>query len=325
VKICIYGAGAIGGYLAGSLANAGIDTSIVVRGAHLEAINGKGLTVETKEGTFTTRPRASANPADLGPQDAVLVTVKAPSLPSVAASIAPLLKSDTPVVFVTNGVPWWYFQSLDDTRRLPLLDPNDALRNAIGLDRVVGGIFWPASSVPEPGHIRMVSAAGRGTTIGRPDGATTPAMEAIAAAFAAASLPFAIAPNLRDLIWEKLIFNLSAGPMCVLTTAPVKGVYEEPAAIAASRRLLAEAEALARAVGAKVEIDVERIVAMNTALGHRPSILQDLMATRPMEIDSLYTVPLGMAQAAGVPMPTLELLAALIRVRAREAGLYAKV
>lgn len=322
MKICIYGAGAIGGYLAGSLANAGIDTSIVVRGAHLEAIRTKGLTVETKEGTFTTRPAASANPAELGRQDAVLVTVKAPSLPSVAGSIAPLLGPDTPVVFVTNGVPWWYFQSLDDSRRLPLLDPGDALRNAVGLERTVGGIFWPASSVPEPGHIRMVSAAGRGTTIGRPDGASTAAMQAIGQAFAAAKLPFAIAPNLRDLIWEKLIFNLSAGPMCVLTTAPVRGVYEEPAAVAASRRLVAEATSLAKAVGARVETDVERIVTMNTTLGHRPSILQDLMATRPMEIDSLYTVPLQMAAAAGVAMPTLELLAALIRVRAKEAGLY---
>lgn len=322
MKICIYGAGAIGGYLAGSLANAGIDTSIVVRGAHLEAIKANGLTVETKEGTFTTRPRASANPADLGPQDAVLVSVKAPSLHSVAASIAPLLKADTPVVFVTNGIPWWYFQAQDDSRRVALLDPNDALRNAVGLERVVGGIFWPASSVPAPGHIRMVSAAGRGTTIGRPDGATTPAMTAIAQAFEAAKLPVGVVPNLRDLIWEKLIFNLCAGPMCVLTTATSQGVYQEPAAVAASRRLLAEGQALAAALGAKVAIDVERIVATNTVLAHRPSILQDLMANRPMEIDSLYTVPLQLAQAAGVPMPTLELLAALIRVRAHEAGLY---
>jgi 2-dehydropantoate 2-reductase len=322
VKICIYGAGAIGGYLAGSLAHAGIDTSIVVRGAHLDAIKADGLTVETKEATFTTRPRASADPAELGPQDAVLVSVKAPSLPSVAGAIAPLLKPDTPVVFVTNGIPWWYFQALDDSRRLALLDPGDVLRDAVGLERVVGGIFWPASSVPKPGHIRMVSAAGRGTTIGRPDGAVTPAMEAIGRAFAAAGLPFAAVPNLRDLIWEKLIFNLSCGPMCVLTSATSEGVYREPAAIAASRRLLAEGSALAAACGAKVAIDVERIVATNTNLAHRPSILQDLMAGRPMEIDSLYTVPLQMAAAAGVAMPTLELLAALIRVRAREAGLY---
>ena len=325
MRICVFGAGAIGGYLAGNLANAGHDVALVARGAHLRAIQTDGLKVEV-DGTFIhTRPRASDDPTTLGPQDAVLVTVKAPSLPSVAATIAPLLGPDTPVAFITNGIPWWYFMDHGgpmDARRLPALDPNDALWTAIGRHRTIGGIFWPASQVPAPGHVRLVSGAGRGTTFGAPNGITTPSLQAIHDAFASAALPVAISDNIRDLIWEKLAFNLSAGPMCVLTTTPVKDTHTEPALIETSRKLMAEANALIAAMGRAPRIDPARTIAINTSLGHRPSILQDLLANRPMEIDALYSVPLDLAKSLAVPMPTLETLVALIKVRARASGLY---
>jgi 2-dehydropantoate 2-reductase len=131
-----------------------------------------------------------------------------------------------------------------------------------------------------------------------------------------------VTPRIRDFIWEKLAFNWSAGPMCVLTRSPVKATYEEPALVETSRRLMAEAQALIKAMGRSIDFDVERVVATNTKLGHRPSVLQDLMAGRPMEIDALYSVPLELAKSAGVPVPTISTLAALIRVRAREEGIY---
>ena len=325
LRICVFGAGAIGGYMAGLLAKSGADVSVVVRGAHLRAIQAEGLKVEIDGGIVHSHPRASDDPASLGVQDAVLVTVKAPSLPSVAATIAPLLGPDTPVAFINNGIPWWYFMghggAMDGTH-LPLLDPGAGLWNAVGPHRTVGGIFWPASSVPAPGHVRMVSGAARGTVLGAPDGVTMPGMEAIAAAFTQAGLPVSISPTLRDLIWEKLAFNLSAGPMCVLTTTPVKDTHTEPALVETSRRLMAEANALIAAMGRKTSIDPERTIGINTHLGHRPSILQDLLAGRPMEIDALYSVPLDLARRLNVPMPTLEMLVGLIKVRARAAGLY---
>ena len=325
MRICVYGAGAIGGYLAGYLANSGADVSIIARGSHLEAIQKDGLTVEVEGKITHTRPRASADPASLGQQDAVLVTVKAPSLPSVAAGITPLLGPDTPVAFLNNGVPWWYFMAHGgpmDGNRLPRLDPDNALWNTVGPKRVVGGIFWPASSVPSPGHIRLVSGASRGTVFGAPDGIETPGITAIADAFRKADLAVTIAPNIRDLIWEKLAFNLSAGPMCVLTTTPVKSTHEEPILVETSRKLMAEANALIHAMGRTGAIDPERAIAINTQLGHRPSILQDLLASRPMEIDALYSVPLDLAKSLGVPMPTLEMIVGLIKVRARAGGLY---
>jgi 2-dehydropantoate 2-reductase len=325
VRICVFGAGSVGGYLAGFLARGGADVSVVARGAHLAAIRAKGLKVETPDGSITVDLPASDDPAELGTQDAVLVTVKTPALGAVAATIAPLLGRDTPVAFAMNGIPWWYFHAHGgplDGRRLPRLDPGDALWNTVGPERAVGGVFWPACSVPAPGVVRLLTGAGRGTTFGEPAASTTLRLTALAEAFRAAGLPVAVVDNIRELIWQKLAFNLSAGPMCVLTESPVRATHDEPALIECSRRVLAEAEALALAMGHRLDIDVERVVATNTRLAHRPSILQDLEARRPMEIDALYSVPLDMGHLMGVPMPTLEMLVSLIKVKARAMGLY---
>jgi 2-dehydropantoate 2-reductase len=325
VRLCVFGAGAVGGYLAGFLAQGGAEVSVVARGAHLDAIRANGLRVETPDSAITVKLRASDDPADLGPQDVVLVTVKGPALRSVAATITPLLGPDTSVAFPMNGIPWWYFHAHGgplDGRRLPLLDPADALWNAVGPQRAIGGIFWPACSTPAPGVVRLLTGAGSGTVFGEPDGSTTPRVTALADAFRAADLPVTIAPNIRALIWHKLAFNLSAGPMCVLTQTAVRETHEEAALIECSRRMLAEAKAIALAMGHRLDIDPEHVVATNMKLAHRPSILQDLEAGRPMEVDALYSVPLEMARMMDVPTPTLDLLAALIKVKARAAKLY---
>src|SRR5689334_2235268 len=273
MKICVFGAGTVGGYPAGYLARGGADVSVVARGAHLAAIRARGLTVEPPDSSTLLRVRASALPADLGAQDAVIVTVKAPALPDVAASIAPLLHADTAVAFVMNGIPWWYFHDHGgrfEGRRLPHLDPGDALWRAVGPQRAIGGVFWPACSVPSPGVVRLLTGAGRGTVFGEPDGSTTSRLEALAAAFHAADLPVTLVPNIRELIWQKLAFNLSAGPMCVLTQTPVRATHEEQALIECSRRMLAEAQAIALAMGYRLDIDGDRVVATNMQLAHGP-------------------------------------------------------
>ncbi len=325
MRICVFGAGAVGGYLAGSLAQGGARVSVVARGAHLAAIRAHGLTVETRDGSTTSRVAASDDPADLGVQDAVLVTVKAPALPSVAATIAPLLRPDTPVAFIMNGLPWWYFHAHGgphDGRQLPRLDPGGALWRVVGPARAIGGIFWPACTVPAPGVVRLVAGAGGGTVFGEPDGSASPRIRAIAAAFTAAALPVTVAPDIRTLLWRKLAFNLSAGPLCVLTETPVRDTQTQPALVACSRRMLAEAQALASAMGIELALDIPAIIAANSTLTHRPSILQDLAAGRPMEIEALYGVPLELARALGVPTPTLDLIVSLIMVKARARGLY---
>jgi len=325
MRICVLGAGSVGGYLAGFLAQGGIDVSVVARGPHLDAIRAHGLRVETPDGAIASRLPASDNPTDLGKQDAVIVTVKAPALPDVAARIAPLLRHDTAVAFVMNGIPWWYFHrhgGARDGQQLPRLDPGGALWRTVGPHRAIGGIFWPACSTPAPGVVRLLTGAGRGTVFGEPDGTPTPRIAALADAFRAAHLPVTIASDIRTLIWQKLLFNLSAGPMCVLTETPVFATQTEEALIACSTRMVAEAQAVARAMGIKLDLDMAQIIAINKHLQHRPSILQDLQAGRPMEIDALYSVLLDMARMAGVTTPMLDLLVALIKMKAQARGLY---
>jgi 2-dehydropantoate 2-reductase len=320
MRICIFGAGSVGGYLAGFLSR-GAGVSVIARGAHLAAIRANGLTVETPSETLTVRIAATGDPAELGRQDIVLVTVKAPTLPGVAASIAPLLGPGTAVAFIMNGIPWWYFHGLDG-RQLPALDPGGALWRTIGPDRAIGAIFWPACSVPSPGVVRLLSGAGEGTVFGEPSNALTPRLQSLAAAFQAAALPVSLTEDIRSLIWRKLAFNLSAGPLCVLTETPVMDTHTEAALVHCSGLVLAEAIAVAAAMGITLDMNIPAIAETNRRLAHRPSILQDLTAGRPMEIEALYGVPLEMARMAGVPTPMLDILAALIKVKARARGLY---
>ena len=325
MRICIFGAGSVGGYLAGYLSRGGAEVSVVARGAHLAAIRDKGLTVESPDETLTARIAASDKPAELGRQDVVLVTVKAPALPQVAATIAPLLGPDTSVAFVMNGIPWWYFHAhggLLDGRQLPALDPGGALWRTVGPDRAIGAVFWPACSVPSPGVIRLLTGAGGGTVFGEPSNAMTPRLQTLATAFREAGLPVTLTEDIRALIWRKLAFNLSAGPLCVLTETPVMDTHTEAALIACSGQLLTEAMAIAAAMGITLDMDIAAVAEANKRLAHRPSILQDLAAGRPMEIEALYGVPLEMARMANVPTPMLDVLVGLIKVKARARGLF---
>lgn len=324
MKVCVFGAGAIGGHLAGRLARGGAETSVVARGPHLAAMQAHGLRIVAPDGEFTCHPAASADPAELGPQDAVVVTVKAPALASIAAAIGPLLGPDTAVAFVMNGIPWWYYHAhggpLDGTA-LPLLDPGGGLQRAIGYDRAVGGVVYSACTVVEPGVVQVDHARNR-VILGEPDGQRSERVAALGQALERGGIGIEITDRIRDAVWAKLLLNLGSGPLGVLTGSAPRDFYAEPALREATRAILREGAALAQAVGCTVAPDADGQLRNGAKSGHKTSILQDLELGRPMEIDALYTVPLEMARAAGVPTPTLELLAALVRVRARAAGLY---
>lgn len=325
MRICVYGAGAIGGHLAMRLHKAGADVSVIARGAHLEAIKANGLTVQAVDGRHHARLKASADPAELGAQDAVLVTVKAPALPAVAAGITPLLKQDTAVAFVMNGIPWWYCDHLKgklEGRSLPRIDPDDRLRRALGAGRTIGGVVYSASAVVEPGVIEVEQPKSR-VILGEPDDALSDRVKILAGLITAGGISGEATAAIRTEIWNKLISNLAGGTLAVLTGLSPKGVYAEPAAEQASRRVMEEAAAIARAVGADPHTDHDRRIAGHKSMDHKPSILQDLELGRPMEIDGMFDAPLALAHLAGVKAPTLELLVALCKLRARAAGLYA--
>ena len=325
LKVCVFGAGAIGGHLAGRLFRGGADTSVVARGAHLAAIQAKGLRVTAPDADFMCPVAATDDPATLGPQDFVVVTVKAPALPSVAAAIAPLLGPDTAVAFVMNGIPWWYYHAHggpQEGQELPRLDPDGALRRVVGFERAIGGVVYSACTVTAPGEVHVEHNRNR-LVLGEPDGTVSDRIRALGAMLERGGITIEITEKIRDAVWAKLLLNLGSGPLGVLTGSAPKDFYTEDVLQGATRAVLAEAALLATAVGCHVAPDADGQVRNASKSSHKTSILQDLELGRPMEIDALYTVPLEMARSAGVATPTLDLLAALTRARARTAGLYA--
>ena len=324
MRICVYGAGAIGGYLAGRLAEGGADLSVVARGPHLEAIRAEGLAVRTAEGVLHSKPDASDRPADLGPQDAVVVCTKVPALPSVAEGIGPLLGPDTAVAFVSNGIPWWYFDRHGggaEGARLPELDPGDSIRRAVGVGRTIGGVVYAACSVPSPGVVEVSSRTTK-LILGEPDGGRSARAVALAGAFKAGGVPCSVSPDIRDEVWGKLLNNLANGPLCLLTRRNMRDTFADPVLNDAALKAVEEGLAIAAAMGRRVSSTAQERIALSAQIPHKPSILQDLELGRPMEIDALFTVPLRLARERGVPTPTLSLLVALATQAAEAAGLH---
>ncbi|MBV1799390.1 ketopantoate reductase family protein [Siccirubricoccus sp. G192] len=324
MKICVYGPGAIGGHLAGRLAKGGAELSVVARGAQLAAIRERGLTVRAADGEMHSRPRASDNPAELGPQDAVVVCTKVPALPGVAAAIAPLLGPNTAVAFVTNGIPWWYFDrhgGTMDGARIPEVDPGDAVRNAVGVQRVLGGVIYSACSVAEPGVIEVSSRTSK-LVLGEPDNSRSERAVALATAFKSGGLPCSVSGDIRTEVWGKLLNNLANGPICLLTRRNIRDTFAEPVLREAARQVVEEGLAIAAAMGRPVPTTAEDRINLSVNIPHKPSILQDLEMGRPMEIDALFQVPLRLARECGVPTPVLSLTVALAVQAAIAAGLH---
>lgn len=324
MKVCVYGTGAVGGALAGRLFKGGAEVSAVARGAMLEAIRKNGLSVRTTLEEIKAEIRASEDPAVLGPQDAVIVTVKAPALPAVAAGIGPLLGPRTIVVFAMNGIPWWYFLrhgGEHEGRRLERIDPGDALRKAIGIERVVGGVVYCGSEILEPGVIRVETPKGR-LFLGTPDGRPLPELDTLAAALQMPDFTAEITREIRKVLWSKAQQNICSGLLGCLTGTTPKATYSDPACADGVRRLVAEVGAVARALGITTEVEAEALLARQRNQTHVSSIILDLLKGRRMEVDALFGAPVELARLTGVPTPTLDLLSALVKAKAREVGSY---
>ncbi|MBK5926331.1 2-dehydropantoate 2-reductase [Rhodobaculum claviforme] len=324
MKICIFGAGAIGGYMGAKLAKAGADVSLVARGPHLAAMRDKGLTLIEEEGTFTVPVTASDNPADLGPQDYVIITLKAHSVPAVVDRMQPLIGDHTTIVSGVNGVPWWYFHGLEGPladRQLESVDPGGAQWKGFGPERVLGCVVYPAAEVTEPGTIRHIE--GNRFSLGEPSGEKSERAKKLSDALNSVGLKAPVRPRIRDEIWVKLWGNLSFNPISALTHATLDVLCTDPGTRQVARNMMVEAQTIAEALGVKFPIDVDRRIDGGAAVGaHRTSMLQDLTAGRPMEIDALVSAVQELGHLTGTPTPTIDTVLALIRLRARSAGLY---
>ena len=324
MKVCIFGAGAIGGDMGVKVATAGADVSLVARGPHLAAMQEKGLTL-IEEGETTTVPvTASDDPAALGVQDYVIVTLKAHSVPPVVSKMAPLIGPNTTIVSGVNGVPWWYFHKLEGAHegtRLDSVDPGNVQWDGFGPDRVLGCVVYPAAEVIEPGVIKHIE--GNRFSLGEPDGSKSERAQALSKILANAGLKAPVRPKLRAEIWVKLWGNLSFNPISALTHATLDVLCTDEGTRAVARNMMVEAQEIAERLGVKFPIDVDRRIAGGAAVGaHRTSMLQDLDQGRPMEIDALVASVQELGRVTGVPTPTIDTVLGLIRLRARTAGLY---
>ena len=324
MKVCIFGSGATGGYLGVELARAGAEVSLVARGAHLEAIRRNGLKLLIDGEERIAHAPATDDPTELGPQDYVIIGLKAHSIPGTVDKIAPLLGNDTAVVTASNGIPYWYFHDHGGPFRntvLQTVDPGGKQWQVLKPERAIGCIVYPATEVVEPGVIKHVY--GNKFPLGEPAGERSERVERLAALMTAAGLDAPVLDRIRDEIWLKLWGNLCLNPISALTHATLDVICGDPGTRAIARAMMTEAQAIAERFGVRFRVDIERRLNGAGRVGaHKTSMLQDLERGRPMEIDALVAVIQEMGQLTGVATPTIDTVLALVSQRARIAGLH---
>jgi len=322
MRICIFGAGAVGSHFAVRLALAGHEVSCVMRGPHLAAVKAGGLTLRVGEAKFAAKVNASDDPAALGPQDVVISTLKATGVASLASGLKPLLGAETPVIFAQNGIPWWYDIGLPAAHPAPpdlsFLDPGGALRAAVPKERIIGGVIFSANEVVEPGVVVNLTPDRNMLLIGECDDRASERIAKLRAALEGASIASAPPAQIRETIWSKLLTNMSMSILCLLTGQTARAVRDEPALQHVIPRILDEANA----IGQSCIPSVKRLARTGPAPEHKPSILQDYELGRAMEIDVLVRAPAAFARAAQLSTPMLDLIAGLAIQRARDKGLY---
>jgi 2-dehydropantoate 2-reductase len=322
MRICIFGAGAVGSHFAVRLAQAGHDVSCVMRGAHLAAVKARGLTLRVGGTETNAKVKASDDPSALGPQDLVISTLKATGVASLATGLKPLLGADTPVIFAQNGIPWWYDIGLPARHPavpdLAFLDPGGALRAAVPKERIIGGVIFSSNEVIEPGVVANISPDRNMLLIGECDDRTSERIGKLRGVLEGASIASASVAQIRETIWSKLLTNMSMSVLCLLTGQTARAVRDEPSLQHVIPRLLEEANA----VGQSCIPAVKRLSRTGPAPEHKPSILQDFELGRAMEIDVLVRAPAAFARSANLSTPMLDLIAGLAIQRARDKGLY---
>jgi len=306
------------------LARAGAEVSLIARGAHLQAIRENGLKLLIGEEEHVAHASATDDPKELGPQDYVIIALKAHSIPGAVESIAPLLGNDTAVVTASNGIPYWYFHQHGGALQnsvLQSVDPDGKQWRFLKPERAIGCIVYPATEVVEPGVIKHVY--GNKFPLGEPSGERTERVEKLSSLLTGAGFDAPVLDRIRDEIWLKLWGNLCFNPISALTHATLDVIASDPGTRAVARAMMTEAQTIAEKLGVRFRVDIERRINGAGRVGaHKTSMLQDLERRRPMEIDALVAVIQEMGQLTGTPTPTIDTVLSLVRQRAKIAGLH---
>lgn len=304
MKFVIAGAGAVGAYLGARMARAGLDVTLFARGAHLRAMQEHGVLVKSPDGDFEVRPEVTDNLETLGPVDVIILGVKAHSLPELAPRLCPLLGPDTVVVSTQNGIPWWYFQnhgSEFEGLRLERMDPGGVISSAIESRRVVGSIVYFSTEIVQPGVIQHIE--GNRISLGEPDGTRSDRCRKIAEALIQAGFRCPITTRIRHEIWVKLLGNVAFNPISALTGATLVQMVRDPDVSTLIRHIMMEAEAVAAKLGVELPVSIEQRMAGAEKVGeHKTSMLQDLEAGRPLELEAIVGAVVELGEHLGLPM-----------------------
>lgn len=305
MKYLIAGAGAIGAYIGARMARAGFDVTLFARGPHLKAMQEHGVRVKSPEGDFQVQPKIVGSLEEAGPAEVVFLGVKAHSLPQLAPQLKPVLGPDTTVVSTQNGIPWWYFQGFGGAAEgihLERIDPGGVISSTIEARRVVGSIVYFATEILAPGVIQH--SEGNRISLGEPDGARSDRCRRIAEALVASGLRCPITTHIRQEIWVKLLGNASFNPVSALTRATIVQMVRDPEVSAVIRNIMQEVESVSRKLGMELPVSIEQRMAGAEKVGeHKTSMLQDLEAGRPMELEALVGAVVELGQRLEIPMP----------------------
>jgi len=304
VKFLIAGAGAIGAYIGARMARAGMEVTLFARGAHLQAMRECGVRVKSAEGDFEARPRVVGALAEAGPVDVVFLGVKAHSLPQLAPHLHSVLGPETTVVSTQNGVPWWFFQGFagpGEGIRLERVDPGGVISAAIEPRRVLGSIVYFSTEIIEPGVI--LHTEGNRISLGEPDGTRSSRSRAIADALIAAGLRCPVTTHIRNEIWVKILGNVAFNPISALTRATLAQMVRDPDVSALVRNIMQEARAVAERLGLELAVTIDQRMAGAAKVGeHKTSMLQDLEAGRPLELEAVVGAVVELGERLGLPM-----------------------
>jgi 2-dehydropantoate 2-reductase len=321
MKLCIYGAGAIGGYLGAELALSGNEVTLIARGTHLEAMQRNGLTLIKEGESKTVKVSCTDDASEAGPQDYVIIALKAHSITGIVEQMLPLLGTETAVVTAQNGIPWWYFHKLQgswEDRQLESADPGGKIWKTLGPERAVGCVVYPSCEIVEPGVIRHIQ--GKRFMLGEPDGTKSERIMALSKTLTASGLKAPVRTKIRDDIWLKLWGNVSFNPVSALTLATLDQITADEGARGVIRDMMTEAQSVAAQLGVQFPVDVDKRIGWAADVGaHKTSMLQDLEMSRPLEIDALVSTVAEMGRLVDVPSPTIDVVLSLLKLRAQKA------
>ena len=320
MNICIYGAGAIGGYLGAQLADAGCNVTLIARGPHLKAMQENGLMLEIGNERKVFPITCTDNPAEVGPQDYVILTLKAHSVSPIVDEIIPLLGPETAVVTAQNGIMWWYFYGLSgrlENHQLESADPGGRIWAVLGPERAIGCVVYPSCEIVAPGIVRHID--GKRFMLGEPDGSRSDRVIALGRLMTESGLKAPIRKTIRDDIWFKLLGNATFNPISVLTHATLEQMGRDEEVRAVIRQMMSEAEQVALKLGVNFPMDIEKRIDAAVDVGaHKTSMLQDYEQGRPLEIDALVASVTELGRLVDVPTPTIDMVLSLVRLKAIE-------